>query len=116
MLKKWSTLEDSFLRENYPNMSKMDLSESLGRTSSSISHRLFRINLSKNKKWTDEDELFIKENYLKLSNAELSVSLNCSESKIENRLFKIKLKRPSEWQRVRKIKLLTFSPRSTYPE
>lgn len=55
---RWEKKEDDFLKENYQTMTDNQLAESLNRTKTSVSHRLYRMNIKRRnlKKWTAEDE------------------------------------------------------------
>lgn len=96
MARKWSDNEIEFLKKNYNDFSNSQLSNKIGRSSSSIEKKLKRLGLKKSSRslsmrWSDKDNNFLKENYSKMTNKELSEILGRSPKTILNRASKMGL-------------------------
>jgi hypothetical protein len=92
MRKKWTTNDYDFLIKNYNIMSILELSDSLGRSVSSINTKLSKLKLS-SRKWSKEDDDLMIQYFSSKTIVELlELFPNRSESSIINRGYLLGLK------------------------
>lgn len=95
--KNWYSKQDiEFLKNNYNNLTKIELARILNKKRDSINTKLIELNLEglcTNIKVTSEQLKFIKENYLTLSNKQLAERLNFNETKVASLCFRHNLRR-----------------------
>ena len=69
--KRWTKCEDNYLRDNFKLSSIDAMGEYLGRSSSAIQNRLYKLGLKK-EIWTADEERIILENYKLVTYRELA--------------------------------------------
>ena len=89
-IKNWTIEEENFIRENYYKLEAKEIAEHLGRTLSSVQHKISRMEIV-GKRWTDEEIEYLKNNYLVKTNKELSKELNRSKSAIDLKINRLGL-------------------------
>lgn len=75
-MKRWSTVEEKYLIDNYQTSSYYDISKYLGKSEGAIRAKCFDLKLVKKDAWTQEDVDFIKENYQRMSIVDIAKALN----------------------------------------
>lgn len=84
---------EEFIRENFNNMTKQEIADSLGISYNKVDWLVRKLKLShyKSKKYTDEELEFIKENYPKYGSKYCAEKLNRSENAINKKIKKLNL-------------------------
>lgn len=93
--KTWSEKEINYLVENYGKMSATQIAEVLGRTPSSVKHKLNRINIRSPKEWSKEELQFLKDNYRTMTYNQMANVLGRTKAAVDlkvNRLGLVKSK------------------------
>ena len=87
--KFWTYKELEFIKNNIDLKPIDEIACSLGRTVSSVQHKMSRDNISHPKIWTESDKQFLIGNYRKLKNKDIAKILNRSISGIETAAKKL---------------------------
>ncbi|MGM0607088.1 MAG: hypothetical protein ACQESP_01590 [Candidatus Muiribacteriota bacterium] len=97
-IKRWKKEEENFLRENYKNISNVDLAEKFGVTVIAIQRKLSRLGCirQKQKKWTSVEEEFLRKNFMKMSDEEISRHFDVTPISIRRKLHRLGLSRLQE--------------------
>ena len=84
----WTEDRDSFLRNNYVEMTNKELADELGTTHGAIVKRLGRLGLRRLRNYVSlsEQEQFLRDNYDAMSNAFLAKKLGIAESTVARKL------------------------------
>jgi len=114
-IKKWTSEEEDFIKDNITLFTNTEFANKLNRTYESISNKIARLKIGKpkifnverirknqvNKKWTPYKEKFIKDNLTKYSNTELAKIFGCTVISVSGKISNMGLRRPKEWIRER---------------
>lgn len=92
-MKRWTEDEVKFLKENYKNMSYIEIGKILNRKDSAIRAKCFDLDLVKTDRWTEKEIEFLKENCNILTYKEIAKVLNRTTSAISLKSKKLGIKK-----------------------
>lgn len=93
--KVWTQEELEFIKNNYGKMTAQELADQLGRTESSVIHKLARHEIKSPREWSDDELQYIKDHYKDMTNNEISKVLGRTKTAVDlkiNRLGLVKSK------------------------
>lgn len=93
--KIWTQEELEFIKNNYGKMTAQELADQLGRTESSVTHKLVRHEIKSPREWSDDELQYIKDHYKDMTNSEIAKALGRTKAAVDlkiNRLGLVKSK------------------------
>ncbi|MBK0009953.1 MarR family transcriptional regulator [Bacillus sp. S35] len=92
--KKWTTEQDTFLKENIDIMNNRELGNHLGRSPSSVATRIKILKLTRRetlRRWTEQEDEYLLKHYGSKSLKHISIQLQRSIPALESRLNRLGL-------------------------
>ena len=97
-LKRWTTRDVEFMKQNYETMSYKEIAKILGHSEGSTATKLSSLGLTKKRNdWSSDDVEFLKSNYATMMYSDMSKKLNRSEGAIRAKCFDLNLVKKDAW-------------------
>ena len=82
----WSQEEIKYITDNYGVLTANDIAEQLGRTASSVEHKINRLNIQSPKQWSEDELQFIRDNYKTMTYNEMARILGRTKAAVDSKV------------------------------